>query len=143
MTLGRECEPVCGSYPPASPLAGRADRNSNTLRPFLEENGVSTSQYPATQPHAPDHAKLNVPGGRVGLAASRRMPAVGYTGHLRGKRGDATQCFGTSPWRAEAPVSRAESAQANFALAEEIAVESLGKAYVPPEDRVQLDQFEC
>ena len=99
--------------------AGRADRNSAWLQPYLHAKGESTEEYPVMKPHAPNHASLGLPGGRSGLVATRRMPAVGYTGHLRGTQGNASQCFGTSHWRAKPPVSRSDAALAAFDQAQE------------------------
>lgn len=78
------------------------------------------------KPHAPSHASLGLPGGRSGLAATRRMPAVGYTGHLRGTQGNATQCFGTSHWRPSAPMSRSDAALVAFDQAKEKGQAALG-----------------
>ena len=87
------------------------------------------------KPHAPTHANLHLPGGRAGLAATQRMPSVGFTGHLRGTNGNATQCFGTSHWRKTPPVSRADAALMGFEQAEKMGQRSLGDEYEAPAAR--------
>jgi len=98
----------------------RADRRSPALQPYLEAVGQSTEMYPTVRPHVPDHARLDLPNGRAGLAATQRRPTVGYTGHLHGTTGNATHMFGTSKWRSAAPVSRADAALEAYRHAREV-----------------------
>jgi len=141
-TVQRPCQPVwprlssdCRALSRAVRVyTGRADRQSNQMAPFLQSRGVSTEEYPANRPHAPTHNALSLPGGRAALASTQRRPAIGYTGHLRGTSGDATQCFGTSHWRAKAPISRADEALMGFE-AGETKGRQWGADYKPPAER--------
>ena len=38
------------------------------------------------------------------------MPRVGYSGHMPLKKGNATTCYGTSPFRRDPPATRQASA---------------------------------
>jgi len=115
----------------------RADRHSPFLQPYLEAQGESLERYPAVKPHVPDHAALVT--GKAQLAATKRVPTVGYTGHIRGKTGDATKVFGTSHWRSEPPISRADAALAAYRDAKEKGQLALGAGFDDDDD----DMFEC
>jgi len=123
----------------------RADRRSPFLQPYLESMGESTEMYPAIKPHVPDHARLELPRGRAGLAATNRMPSVGYMGHLQGTTGNCTQMFGTSKWRNEPPMTRADAALHAFREAQERGAASMadGQMSLADEVRAPSEMFEC
>ena len=65
----------------------RADKRSAFLKPYIEGTGGNTEVYSANTPHVPDHARLNLPGGRAGLAKTNRESRPRLSSHIRNPRG--------------------------------------------------------
>ena len=78
----------------------------------------TTDGTPAhTRPHATDYKALDR------SSMPEHMPLVGYAGHLRRIK-DSTDCYGTSHWRPETPVSRAMATAMAYESAKQKAIDN-------------------
>lgn len=82
------------------------------------------------KPHAPDrYAHVD----QSKLRQRSNLPP-GYSGHVPVTKADSTASFGTSKWRTNAPVSRAQAAAIAAERAKQRAMDDCG-GYVHPDDQ--------
>jgi len=102
---------VVGSGVPG--YMGYVPHGEMPAKPSLLGASTSPQRYHATDYRAMDRTMM-----------PRRMPIVGYRGHLRNTK-ESTQCYGVSHWRSTAPPTRAAAASLAFENARSRAEESL------------------
>ena len=107
--------------------AGRSEESIRALRAQMADK---SRQFRApVKFHATDYKALDR------SLMPRRMPIVGYSGHLRNTT-ESHRCYGTSHWRPTVPPNRSAAAAAAFETARKRALDQHKPgSYKHPEDQ--------